>query len=564
MSDISELLAPLINRASAPAPVEDLERQVRRRRRTRRVTAAVGCAAVISAATLTAFSLTGRSASYVSVGGGPPASNRVVLPAGQLVQSISVVNGGLLLSGQSSASPQVCIAIPVDPATLAFGRAQHGDCDNPALSGHRVGVIVNQRGSSGPNLFEQSVRVDTIDPQTGTISAGPVLFNYSDSSDTRPVWVYGGDRLWVYDVDTAHGPEVVQISATTGQVQATIPMPKLYRPIVAADDDGLWIGESIEGTAQGVDTLYRVAPGAKTATTVVSGKQVVRWLLAAGHHVWVGTTPPDSLTQEIWRFDGFGDTPVFRVAEAGFNPTSVIGDETDGLWTMQWDPPLTSGVPHGSSAQQVVRIDPDTGAEQVVANLPPIPVPLPGEGADGLLSGQATVLDGAVYLLEPPFRANGYQGYSTLIRIPASGPPVSPTRPSLGTTPISATPSHEPTTAKVIVTPAEGLHNGQRVEVAVTGFPHIGEKVFLSECASAAVVNSIGCGDQLAGQVFFLTDDQGSGTTSFVVNSSAATGPLKAPVVPCSTRCVIEATIGAAFAGPPPVYAWSTLNFSAP
>lgn len=444
MSDISDLLAPLINRAGGPVPLEDLEREVHRRRRVRRVVAGVSVVAVVTAATLIAVSLTGGSPKYVSVAE-PPALKSVALPPGQLMQDISVMKGRLLLTGQSSTTDsRVCTAMSVDPATLTFGRVRHGSCNNPSLSGQQVGISVAQGTSIG---FDSTARVVTADPATGKVSAGPVLFSYADGSDTRPLWVYGGSWLWVYDVDTEHGPEVVQVSATTGQVQATIPIPKLFRPILAADDDGLWVGESIEGSGEGLDTLYRVAPGASDATTVIAGDQVVRWLVATGHHVWVGTTPPGSLTQEIWRFDGTSGTPVFRVAEAGFDPTNVIGDETDGLWTMQWDPPFSSGIPQGSRAQQIIRIDPDTGAEQVIATLPAVAVP-PGEGGYGLLSGQAAVLDGAVYLLEPPFRTNGYQGYSTLVRVPvetagssqAETPPASISTVGLGAfTPASTT-----------------------------------------------------------------------------------------------------------------------------
>ncbi len=57
-------------------------------------------------------------------------------------------------------------------------------------------------------------------------------------------------------------------------------------------------------------------------------------------------------------------------------------------------------------------INPDTGAERVVATLPPLVVPLTAEFS-GLVQGQAVVLGGSLYLLEPPYQQNGYLGYST-------------------------------------------------------------------------------------------------------------------------------------------------------
>ena len=97
----------------------------------------------------------------------------------------------------------------------------------------------------------------------------------------------------------------------------------------------------------------------------------------------------------------------------------------------------------------------------------------------------------------------------------------------------------------LVVTPSARLYDGQQVHVSVRGFPHLGEKVFLSECATAGAVNSLGCGNQLAGQTFLFTDDHGSANGSFIVHASAATGPLNSPQARCSSNCVLVATLGA-------------------
>jgi hypothetical protein len=90
-------------------------------------------------------------------------------------------------------------------------------------------------------------------------------------------------------------------------------------------------------------------------------------------------------------------------------PLSVIGDEADGLWTFQWSP----------TGQQIVSIDPDTGAESVAATVPSVPQP---EFTDqGLAPGQGVYFDGALYLLEPPFRLDGYIGYSSIVRVGVRG-----------------------------------------------------------------------------------------------------------------------------------------------
>ena len=62
----------------------------------------------------------------------------------------------------------------------------------------------------------------------------------------------------------------------------------------------------------------------------------------------------------------------------------------------------------------VVRLDPDTGKQTVEAILPALPQ-LTAE--QGLADGSAAFFDGSYYLLEPPFRQGGWQGYSELARI---------------------------------------------------------------------------------------------------------------------------------------------------
>ena len=97
------------------------------------------------------------------------------------------------------------------------------------------------------------------------------------------------------------------------------------------------------------------------------------------------------------------------------------------------------------------------------------------------------------------------------------------------------------------MTPSTGLVDGQPVEVHVTGFG-IGGIVRLSECASAVDANDLGCGEQLAAQPLLVTDDSGSGTASFTVNTSGYTKPYDLnDTAPCTDRCVVVATQGGGY-----------------
>ena len=280
-----------------------------------------------------------------------------------------------------------------------------------------------------PDSNNTTISIAHVDPQTGQWSVGPVVMTYASYSDTRPVIAYGGGWLWIYDNSTivssaktitASNPgtaELLQVSTSSGQNVGTVSVPVLYRPIMAADKDGLWIGNSIEGGVS--NALYFVAPGSDKAVVAIQDRAlVVCWLLASQDHLWAGIGREKSGCnhETIWRLDGTGFQPVFTVRDAGYHPNTVIGDESDGLWTMQWTRPPT-GVSSTPSPQEIVGIDPDTGAERIVATLPARVVPLSAEYA-GLVQGQAAVLDGSLYLLEPPFAQSERDlGYNTLVRV---------------------------------------------------------------------------------------------------------------------------------------------------
>jgi hypothetical protein len=101
----------------------------------------------------------------------------------------------------------------------------------------------------------------------------------------------------------------------------------------------------------------------------------------------------------------------------------------------------------------------------------------------------------------------------------------------------------------VTVTPSDELRNGQRVTVRVTGFA-VGGKVFLSECATSAAANALGCGSQLAAQWFLVTGNNRAGSGTFTVSGRASAGPgSSAGTRRCAYRCVIVATLGGGLSG---------------
>ncbi|MGH9047000.1 MAG: hypothetical protein ACRDVW_06765 [Acidimicrobiales bacterium] len=362
----------------------------------------------------------------------------VPLPSGSPFSQLFATDTGIFVTGiteqaslneGSSLPPQSCkeVSAPISAETMQIGPNTGGNCDDPMFSGETVGVV----DTPLPHSDTDTVAIAVVDPQTGQVSTGPVVMSYSFGSDSRLVTAYGGGWLWVYDVATPNGPEVLQVSAASGQVADTIAMPRLFRPVVVANDAGLWVGNSIAGSSGPATSpsLYHVAPGSTTPIAVLTDTAgAVCWMVGSDEDLWVSVPAaiPTACSSEqtLEGFNGSDIEPVFMTTLSGFEPTwmvnnesAVIGNQTDGLWTASYV--------QSQDVIQFIRINPDTGAEAVVAT-----VPGPSNGADwpsyesplgGGASGviQTVVFEGSLFFLELPNKAEGFDG--SLVRVTPSG-----------------------------------------------------------------------------------------------------------------------------------------------
>jgi hypothetical protein len=342
-----------------------------------------------------------------------PKSPGVALPSSALFNQISVAAQGLLLTGVTNAngespetSPQsTCAAASLDPQTLAAGPLRTGSCGDPLLTGRTVEAVETPIGQSN----NATISINVADPATGQVRNGPVVMSYGSYSDTRPVIAYGTAWLWIYDVATTDGPELLQVSASSGEVVDTIHMPGLYKPLLAADDGGVWVANSIGGSPAPA-LSYVDAWSSAPSVVIPDTNQPICWLQADGTSAWVGTGLQNACAkQAVERFVDYGTAPLFSVP-GNFLVFNVVGNETDGLWTLQ----LNAGV------QQIVSIDPQTGAESVAGTLPYVQEPISNQEY-GLLPNQAVYYKGALYVLLPPFRLNGYLGYTSVARVTPPG-----------------------------------------------------------------------------------------------------------------------------------------------
>jgi len=300
------------------------------------------------------------------------AVSSVLLPAGVSFGGIESVRGGLLVSGYE-ATGHDCKWLVVDPVSLRVRSSLRANCSRPPIAAKPVVPIEFPiKGTNSDNL-----RIAHLSRDGGRPALGPVVMTYSSVSNTHLEWTYGPHTLWVYDVATRGGPEVLDVSSATGKVVRAVRMPALSEPLLAADADGLWIAASPETGAGTPAPIYRLAPTATAPSIVHRGGYATLWLVAAGHTVWadIGTLPhrgsaSTPVRQEIWRFDGTATTGHALASATGLNayPNSpVLQPGAHALWTISLVP--DQGDYRLCLHAQLVRIDANTGRQTVTRTL---------------------------------------------------------------------------------------------------------------------------------------------------------------------------------------------------
>jgi hypothetical protein len=302
----------------------------------------------------------------------------LVLP-GAFFGSVEPAGGKLLVRGSTG---RVCVWLTVDPASLEAEQAR-GSCARPRGSSRpAVAVVIPE-----PRSAWQPIRIARVGASVGY---GRVVMRYRDGSDTRPVSTYGPGALWLYDVETDRGPELLRFSSRTGRLEQTAAMPRLYRPLLAADEDGLYLIAAVNGEGgPGPAALYHVAPGARRATIVHRQGRAALWLTAHAHTVWtevVGGTGEAS----IWRFVEARARRLWR-GKLGAAPVATYGDGR--LWAVT---PVWAGPRSGQCASvKVSELDATTGRATTIATVPT-------SGYCGLLFDPQGLafFEGALYFLD--------------------------------------------------------------------------------------------------------------------------------------------------------------------
>jgi len=364
-------------------------------------------------------------AGALAVGGLAPAPaalayRSAIYAAALQVSGISISARGLGLYGTATIAGNQgvdCLEADVNPATLALSDIFEPRCDDPRMSGYPV-VPVEATVDRGNYI---SVRVARVDPAAGRIEVGPVLGTDEDASDTRPQWVYGPGSLWLYLAAPKGSPsagKALRVSVTTGQLmQATEVVPALFRPVMAADANGLYLSPAVNGGSQASPgtanaVIFHVGLGATKSDVFYrwpSGQWYgfADWMSGYGDHLSADLCQRggSALKCVLAGFEGANARPDLLRAEPYFDGWALGGPST-GFFT--------SMVPAGEGSAPlpttIVRIDSSTGR---VRRLTTVVLPaywgfLEPDGNPG-----AALYDGALYLLG----SSGPSDQATLYRI---------------------------------------------------------------------------------------------------------------------------------------------------
>jgi hypothetical protein len=306
----------------------------------------------------------------------PPASPRWT------VTSVAVPNefNQLLAEGSSlflKGFSNSCQSTTVDPQSLTL-EASPAACDE-VPPGEKFAV---QYGRFGPlqnfwNCKPESaaVRLVSVDPATHKDVVGRVIMRVSGTcSHDYPLTVYANGAMWVYD--SSAGPTgstgaIAELSATTGALETFATVPGMPAAVLAADDDGFYIGPG--EFYQSGEGIYHVDPRSSRAQLVRSVPGPMAWMFGIGHSMYAAlqhgyADPCVGHDCQLWRFEGPRATPtlISRSLMPGdeLPENGPVGNTTVGILVTR---PQQQNY---ASTFDVVLIDPSTGTTQVGARFP--------------------------------------------------------------------------------------------------------------------------------------------------------------------------------------------------
>ena len=259
----------------------------------------------------------------------------VFLPAGAFWSNVTGEHGKVLVWGYAQRG-SACFVLTVDP------RSRHSALGRRSCA-HPTSLLT-------PDVRLNAVRV-----------GGRLAFRYSDSSDAKVTWAYGGGSLWIYDVATTNGPMLLRYSLHTARLQQRVPFPRLYKPVLSANDTGAWLMANPSGGISGERTasLYFVSPHATRPRIAQRGARAALWMTTHANVLWLETVT-GLHTFTLWRYDGTRGRVLWTKRQSQTLYGTSYGD--GALWGV--------AAPYCGKRVRALRIDARTGTTRVVANVP--------------------------------------------------------------------------------------------------------------------------------------------------------------------------------------------------
>lgn len=262
--------------AKLPLPGEP-DRTPRRQPHVRRTAAIGGAVLLLSFCAVQVVPASAAGAGSLPAGTRPRA---VALPSRDY--QLSVGDGRVWLSWPTTGDN--CLRRAVGPTNLELGQAQPYGCSG----------FTSVQGDPNARLqlcfkgnFE--VRAVITNPLTGKPTAGPMLgsVQYSNWAHSG-MPVFGGGYIWAYDLKQKPGPQLLEISATSGRLVHRMTLEAGTDPFLAYNADGLWVAESAWAgpSCPSACPLWHVAPGASRATVALRAGVADQWFTASASSVF--------------------------------------------------------------------------------------------------------------------------------------------------------------------------------------------------------------------------------------------------------------------------------------
>ena len=156
---------------------------------------------------------------------------------------------------------------------------------NPLIAGKTFGLLQSPQNAH----FENEVlRVARVEPKTHAISVGPVLLTFEDGAGGRPSAAAADGWIWLY-VPAKGGADVLRFSSTSGVLVQKISIPSMGEPVIAANDDGLFLGWSNQGGLGG--GVYFVSVGSSRVQLVQTTKLFTFMMQSSAYSMTVVEAP---------------------------------------------------------------------------------------------------------------------------------------------------------------------------------------------------------------------------------------------------------------------------------